>query len=130
MSIILTLWFAGSFPSCAAQTAEESDEETTPDEERLLQKIKAEVLQDFQQGDWLAQQIELWIEKYIRKLQLAKERETRLDGDAVSDGTGKDEFFVIGSRGRSTALLIPISRSTFSQTAWNIAARSEMAWAI
>lgn len=75
MVIILTLYIVGSFLSSAAQAAGVSAQETTPNEERLVQKIKAEVLQDLKQGDWLAQQIELGIEKYILKLQQAQEAE-------------------------------------------------------
>jgi len=55
--------YAGSDPS----------ETTNPDEARIIQQTKDAVMKELGQGDWLSQQIELGIEKYIRKLQQAQE---------------------------------------------------------
>ena len=47
--------------------------ETRVDEERLTQKIKAEIMRDLKEGNWLAEQIELGIERYIQKVKAAQE---------------------------------------------------------
>ena len=45
---------------------------TTTDEQRLIQKIKDEIMKELREGDLLGQQIEIGIQKYIKKQQEAQ----------------------------------------------------------
>jgi protein-disulfide isomerase len=81
MVFLLTLtlsfvWGIRPCPSGIAQAAEGPVQGATlGDEERLTQKVKAEVLREIREGNWLAEQIEQGIERYIQKLKAAQEAE-------------------------------------------------------
>jgi len=46
---------------------------TRPDEEQLTQKIKAEILRDLREGNWLAEQMQLAIERYVQRMRAAND---------------------------------------------------------
>lgn len=65
--LIQPLWVGCALSSGAIRAGQDQVPKTTADEEKLTQKIKEEVLRDLREGDWLAQQIELGIQKYVQK---------------------------------------------------------------
>jgi protein-disulfide isomerase len=57
----------------AARAQDTAAPKNATEEERLAQKIKADVLRELQEGNWLADQIERGIEKYIQKAKAAQD---------------------------------------------------------
>src|SRR5690349_16280049 len=45
---------------------------STPDEQRLIQKVKEEVMKELREGNFLSEQIELGIQNYIKKQEAAQ----------------------------------------------------------
>lgn len=62
---------AGSQPAAFAQPSAASKAGTT-DEQKLIQKIKDEIMKELREGDFLSRQIEIGIQRYIKKQQEAQ----------------------------------------------------------
>ena len=73
--IPLTFLIACLFPLSISRAGEDTTQQLSRDEERLSQRIKGEILRDLQKEDWLAQQIEQGIERYIERLKKQAEAE-------------------------------------------------------
>ena len=69
---IIFFYLGGTVSLLEVRAEEEAIGQATIDEERLIEKIKEEVMQDLKEGEWLSQQIELGIERYIQKQKTAK----------------------------------------------------------
>jgi protein-disulfide isomerase len=59
-------------PLVPLASAQQQESKSTADEERLIQRIKEEIMKELRQGDFLGQQIEIGIQKYIQKQQQAQ----------------------------------------------------------
>jgi len=74
LAVIIGLFvFSGAgweSPALAQQSS--ASESGTTDEQRLIQKIKDEIMKELREGDFLSQQIEIGIQKYIKKQQQAQ----------------------------------------------------------
>jgi protein-disulfide isomerase len=67
------LVFLGGFMESLALAQQGSAPKTaTTDEQRLIQKVKEEIMKELRDGDFLGQQIEIGIQKYIKKQQEAQ----------------------------------------------------------
>ena len=69
----------------------------TADEQRLIQKIKEEIMKELREGDFLGQQIEIGIQKYIKKQQDAQAA-ARAREEAVAAENAKKVRRVSASR--------------------------------
>jgi protein-disulfide isomerase len=65
--VLLTVCLYGS-----AAHAQSASNISAPDEARLIQKIKEEILKELREGNFLAEQIELGIQNYIKKQEAAQ----------------------------------------------------------
>lgn len=70
--IELLLFSAVNLDSLARAQQESAPKIGTTDEQRLIQKVKEEIMKELREGDFLGQQIEIGIQKYIKKQQDAQ----------------------------------------------------------
>ena len=76
---VLILFFIGllvispfNFESRARAQQQSAPKIGTTDEQRLIQKLKEEIMKELREGDFLSQQIEIGIQKYVKKQQQAQ----------------------------------------------------------
>lgn len=73
LSVIGLLVFSASNLESVARAQQESAPKISPTEEqRLIQKLKEEIMKELREGDFLGRQIEIGIQKYIKKQQDAQ----------------------------------------------------------
>lgn len=75
---VLILFFIGlvvsstwNFESLARAQQQSTPNAAASDEQRLIQKIKEAIMKELREGDFLSQQIEIGIQKYVKKQQEA-----------------------------------------------------------
>jgi protein-disulfide isomerase len=68
----LFVFLASNFDSLARAQQQAAPKTEPTDEQRLIQKIKEEIMKELREGDFLSQQIEIGIQKYIKKQQDAQ----------------------------------------------------------
>ncbi len=64
--------FNSKVVSIAGAQQDSARKDSAADEQRLIQKVKEEVIKELRQGDFLSQQIELGIQSYIKKQEEAQ----------------------------------------------------------
>jgi protein-disulfide isomerase len=73
LSIIgLVVFSTPSFESLARAQQQSTPDAAASDEQRLIQKIKEAVMKELREGDFLSQQIEIGIQRYVKKQQEAQ----------------------------------------------------------
>jgi protein-disulfide isomerase len=73
LSVIGLLVFSASNRASLSRAQQQSAPKIgTTDEQRLIQKLKEEIIKELREGDFLGQQIEIGIQKYIKKQQDAQ----------------------------------------------------------
>jgi protein-disulfide isomerase len=72
LAVIELLVFSAFNCDPLARAQQPAPKTGTADEQRLIQKVKEEVMKELREGDFLGQQIEIGIQKYIKKQQDAQ----------------------------------------------------------
>lgn len=85
--LVLPLFSALTLVATGGQVfaTEDSVTELTIDEEKIVQRLKEELMQELQQGTWLQEQIEKGIQAYVLKQQLARTEAQRKKLDKAAE---------------------------------------------
>lgn len=85
--LVLPLFSALTLVATGGQVfaTEDSVAELTIDEEKIVQRLKEELMQELQQGTWLQEQIEKGIQAYVLKQQLARTEAQRKKLDKAAE---------------------------------------------
>lgn len=87
--IVAALLISGSLLFFGLQQRSVNKAETTTNEEQLIRKVKEEIFSELQNGEFLAQQIEAGIQRYVQKQQEAQQK-ARAEQERIANEKAKN----------------------------------------